>query len=149
MDQLASVFGIDWRLLLIQAVNFSLLLAVLSYFLYKPILHIIDKRRQMIAEGVRTAQAAEARLESAKKESDEIVGNAAREAEGLIAAARVRAQERESEIVKAAEARAAATLKDAVARAEEEKRRALLESEREIARAALLAAEKILRKERS
>lgn len=144
MDQLFSTFGIDWRLLAIQALNFSVLLAGLTYFLYKPLMKTIDERRAKIAEGVRTAEAAAQRLAAAAEESRELVGAGAREAEQLVAAARVRAEEKGAEIVKGAEAKADATLKDATARAEEAKRRALQESEKEIAKAALLAAEKIL-----
>jgi F-type H+-transporting ATPase subunit b len=144
MGQLFTTFGIDWRLLLEQAINFTLLLGVLSYFLYRPVMNMIDERRDKIAEGVRTAEAASRRLEEAKVEGDEMVGNAAREAEALVAAARTRADERGTEIVKAAEVRAQAAIKDAAARAEEAKRQMVKESEREIARAAMLAAEKIL-----
>src|SRR3989344_5797532 len=149
MSELFSTFGVDWKLLIIQAVNFGLLLSVLTYFLYKPILKIIDERREKIAEGVRTAEAASRRLAEAKEEGEGIVGSAAREAEGLVASARSRADEKGSEIMKAAEARAAATLKEAAERAEEAKRKALKESEHEIARAAMLAAEKILREKSS
>ena len=149
MSELLTVFGLDWRLLLIQAVNFGLLLTVLTYFLYKPVLKIIDERQKKIAEGVRTAERAVKQLGDAKIESEGIVGAAAREAESLAATARARADERTSEIVKAAESRAQATLKDAAKRAEEAKRQAVLESEREIARAAMLAAEKILREKTS
>lgn len=144
MSELLATFGVNWKLLLIQAVNFGLLLAILSYFLYKPVLKIIDERREKIAEGVRTAEAASRRLEEAKSEGEGIVGSAAREAEGIVAAARSRAEERAEGIVKSAESLAAATLKDAAAHAEEAKRQALKDSEREIARAAMLAAEKIL-----
>jgi len=56
MSELFSAFGVNWKLLLIQAVNFGLLLAALTYFLYKPILKIIDERREKVAEGVRTAE---------------------------------------------------------------------------------------------
>lgn len=145
MSALLSTFGVDWKLLVIQAVNFGLLLAILTYFLYRPVLRIIDERREKIAEGVRTAESAARRLAEAKQEGEEMVGNAAREAEKVLAASRTRADERASEIVKAAEARASAALREASERAEEVKRQALLESEREIARAALLAAEKILK----
>jgi len=144
MSDLLSAFGINWKLLLIQAVNFGLLIAVLTYFLYKPILKIIDERREKIAEGVRTAAAAARRLQEAKQESDSIVGSAAKEAEGLVSAARTRADERAGEIVKAAQSRSDALLAEAQARAEEAKRQAVRASEREIARAAMLAAEKIL-----
>ena len=145
MSELFATFGVNWKLLLIQVINFGALLAILTYFLYKPILRIIDERREKIAEGVRTAEAASRRLEEAKTEGEQLVGGAAREAESIIATARTRADERASEIVKGAETRAASTLSDAAERAEEAKRQALKESEREIARAAMLAAEKILR----
>ena len=149
MDQIVSVFGIDWRLLLIQGFNFGLLLLILWYFLYRPVLRLIDERREKIAEGVRTAEAAQRELADAKEEREGIVGQAGREAEGILASARTRASERESEILKQAEARATATMKDAAERAEEAKRQAVVESEREIARAAMLAAEKILRQKTS
>jgi len=144
MEQLFAAFGVNWKLLLIQMVNFGALLAVLSYFLYKPVMRIIDERREKVAEGVRIAEAATRRLEEAKAEGEELVGAGAREAESLVAGARARADEKGAEILHAAEARAQGVLKDASARAEESKRQALLESQKEIARAAMLAAEKIL-----
>ena len=144
MEQLFATFGVNWKLLLIQAVNFGLLLSALTYFLYKPLLKMLDDRRDKIAEGVRAAEAADQRLADAKQEADGIVGDAAHQAEGLVMTAKSRADERGGEIVKAAEARAEAVLKDAAVRAEEAKRQALLASEREIAKAAMLAAEKIL-----
>jgi len=145
MSALFSAFGVNWQLLLTQAINFGLLMVILGYFLYRPILKLIDDRQKKIAEGVKKAEAAEKHLSDAKTKGEEIVGTAAREAEGLVAAARTRADEKGSEIVKAAEARATQALKDAEARAEEAKRQAIIESEREIARAAMLAAEKILK----
>ena len=145
MSALFEAFGVNWQLLLVQAINFGLLLFVLTYFLYKPVMKMIDERQKKIAEGVRTAEEAARRLADAKQEGDQITGEAAREAEGIVASARTRADERGVEIVKAAQVQADAVLKDAAARAEEAKRQALQESQREIARAAMLAAEKILR----
>jgi F-type H+-transporting ATPase subunit b len=146
MSALFAAFGVNWQLLLIQAANFVLLLGALTYFLYRPILRIIDERREKIAEGVRIAEMAAKKLEDATAKGEEMVGGAAREAEGLVAAARSRANEMSAETLKSAESKADSILKDAAARAEEAKRQAVLESEREIARAAMLAAEKILRK---
>src|SRR3989338_8403577 len=145
MSELFAAFGINWQLLIVQAINFGFLLFVLWYFLYTPLLKLIDDRQKKIAEGVRTAEAADMKLADAKTESKRIVGGAAREAETLVASARSRADEKGNEIVKAAEARAGDVLKEAQARAEEAKRMALAESSKEIARAAMLAAEKILR----
>ena len=111
MSELFSAFGVNWKLLLIQAVNFGLLLAALTYFLYKPILKIIDERREKVAEGVRTAEAAAQRLAEAKEESDTLVGQAAKQAEGLVASARLRAEEAGNEAVKEAQSRADALLR--------------------------------------
>lgn len=145
MHQLFATFGINWKLLLAQAVNFGILLGILWYFLYQPVMQMLDTRRKRIAEGVEKAKAADLRLDEAKAEGERMVGEAAREAEGLVATARTRAEERGSEILQAAEERAAATLRDATARADEARRQTLKASEKEIARAAVLAAEKILR----
>jgi len=145
MSELFAAFGINWQLLIVQAINFGLLLFVLWYFLYTPVLKLIDDRQKKIADGVKTAEAADRKLADAKTEGEGIVGTAAREAESLVATARSRADEKGNEIVKAAEARANTVLEEASARAEEAKRMALSESSKEIARAAVLAAEKILR----
>jgi F-type H+-transporting ATPase subunit b len=145
MSALFEAFGVNWQLLVVQAVNFGLLLGALTYLLYKPVLRIIDERREKVAEGVRMAESAQAHLADAKAESEQLVGDAAREAESLVAGAKTRAEEKAKEILSSAEEKAQATLKDAEARAEEEKRRAVAESSKEIARAAMLAAEKILR----
>ena len=145
MEGFFIAFGINWKLLLIQAVNFGVLLTALTYFLYRPVMKIIDERRAKIDEGVRAAQAADQRLSDAKKEADGIVGDGAREAESLVATARTRAEEKGAQIVQDAETRAASVIKDADLRAAESRSRALRESEREIAKAAMLAAEKIMR----
>src|SRR3989338_5291852 len=144
MSDLFAAFGVNWKLLLIQAVNFVLLLTALTYFLYKPILKIIDERREKIAESVRVAEAAKRRLEEAKEEGDKMVGDAAQQAQTLVASARVRAETTGSEMMKEAQVRADQMMEETRARAEEEKRKTMMESEREITRAAMLAAEKIM-----
>jgi F-type H+-transporting ATPase subunit b len=145
MEGLISAFGLDWKLLLIQTINFGVLLAGLTYFLYTPVMKMIDERKRMVAEGVRSAQEADRVLSDSKQRGDSIVGDAAREAEGLVAAARSRANERGAQIVGEAEQKAHALMLEARAQAEEAKRQALQESQKEITRAAVLAAEKILR----
>lgn len=145
MQQLFSAFGIDWRLLIIQGINFAILLGALTYFLYRPMMAMIDGRRAKIAEGVAAGLAATQRLADAQVEGEGIVGAAAREAETLVAGARTRAEQKAAQIASAADTRANNIVKEAEARAEEAKRKALVESQQQIARTAMLAAEKILR----
>ena len=149
MSELFSTFGVDWRLLLIQAVNFGLLLLILWRFLYIPLVKVLDERRGKIAESVAKAEAADRRLAEADMEGKALVATAGKEAEGLVAAGRSRAESQAGEILKNTQAKADALLADAAARAEEARRQTLAAGEKEIARAAMLAAEKILEKKHS
>ncbi len=62
MQQLFDQLGIDWHLLLSQAVNFFLLLVVLRLFVYKPLLKLMHDRRTRIEEGLTKADEADKRL---------------------------------------------------------------------------------------
>jgi F-type H+-transporting ATPase subunit b len=149
MGDLFAAFGLDWKLLLIQVVNFGVLLLILWKFLYTPVLRMIDERRGKIAESVQKAEAADRRLFEADEEGKSIVAGAGKEAEGLVAAGRSRASQEGAEILKKTQEKAEQLLADAAARAEEAKRQAMRAGEKEIARAAMLAAEKILKEKHS
>lgn len=144
MAELFATFGINWKLLIIQAVNFGVLLAALSYFLYTPILRLLDERKKHIEKGVKDATDAAEKLLHASEESGRIIGGAAKDAEGIIAHAREHAVSRGAEIEAHAKERAEGILKEAAERGEALKDSAIRESEAAIAKAAVLAAEKIL-----
>jgi len=145
MEQLFEAFGIDWKLLLAQAVNFGVLFVALTYFLYKPVLKTLDERKQKVAKGVTDAEAAEKMLAEADTVVTQKLQGAEGEAESIVASARDAATSERTRILKEAEARAASVASDAEARAEELRAKTLRESEKEIARLAILAAEKTLR----
>lgn len=144
MSELFAAFGVNWKLLLVQAVNFSVLLLILWRVLYRPLLNMIDERRKKIEEGVKAAEDAHARLAASTKRGEQVVAEAALEGEKLVARARERAEVKGAQIVEGAEARAQNIFAEAVAKAEELQRRAMKQSEKDVAKAALLAAEKIL-----
>lgn len=145
MSDLFAAFGINWKLLLVQAINFGLLLFILWRFLYQPVLRMIDERREKIVKGVREAEEAARKLAASESEGKEIVANAAHEAEVLVSEARARADKKRAQLVREAEEKARGIIEDAAARAEETKRQVLLGTTRDIAQGAMLAAEKILR----
>jgi F-type H+-transporting ATPase subunit b len=148
MEAIINAFGIDWRLIAIQLFNFALLMGALWYFLYTPILSVLEKRQKAIEQGVKDAEAAGERLASAERERGEIVKAAHTEAGEVALRAKEHADTKASEIVANAEAKSERILRDAEAAGQELKERLRKESEADIARTALLAAEKIL-KERS
>ena len=146
MQQLFSAFGIEWNLLIAQAVNFSIVLVALWYFLYKPILAVIAKRQEMVAKSVADPKHMEELFARADDEAESLVTKADAEAEKIVAAARAAAMVEKARLVKEGEAEANAIAKDAQARADESIVKARRESERDIARLAILAAEKVLQK---
>ncbi len=146
MEQLIEAFGIDARLILIQVVNFGLLMAVLTYFLYKPVLKVLAERQEKIAQGVKDAEEAGKAKAEATEEKKIVIAAANKEAEAMTARAKEHAVVKADEILAAAQAKAEQTTKDAALRSEEIKSAALKESEAEIAKLAVLAAEKVLQK---
>jgi F-type H+-transporting ATPase subunit b len=98
IEQIASTFGVSWPHLAAQIVSFGIVCAALYVFAYKPILQMLDARRQQIAAGL--ANAARIKAELARIETDRQAALIEAEAEGqrLIdearaAAARVHAEE--------------------------------------------------------
>ncbi len=144
MDAILTTFGIDWRLLLINAINFGLLMLLLWYFLYEPVLAMLEERRNKVAQGVADADAASARLREIEESRSAKLAKAGKEADSVLAAARANATLKEREIVASGEATAASMLKDAEAAAAELKAQALAESKQEAAKLIVLGVEKML-----
>lgn len=145
MSELISTFGINWKIMVIQIVNFGVLLFALKHFVYGPVMQMMEKRRSAIEKGVHDAKLAGEKLAAADGEGKAIVTQASRDADDIIARSKVRAEEVGQTIARSVEEKAAASLRDAEMRAKEVKERALAESKAEIAQAAMLVAEKLLR----
>ena len=84
--------GLDVGLLISQAANFGLLLALLYFLLYKPLLHKLEERAERIKKGVDDAEQAKELLaetevhykgevDRARREAHEIIDRATRSAE--------------------------------------------------------------------
>lgn len=145
MEEIINAFGIDWRLIVIQMFNFSILAGLLWYFLYTPVLTILKEREAKIKKGVEDAEAAGVILRTADIEKQAVLRSAHSEANDIVSRASVHAEEKGADIVRAAEQTAARVLDTARITAEEIKVQARKESEAEIARVAILAAEKVIR----
>ena len=113
MSELFSQLGIDWRLLLSQAVNFLLLLVILRLFAYQPIVKLLNNRRIKIEEGLTKAKEADRRLGEIAALTKERMKAADTEALELMAKTEKDARVREVEILRAAERKEAALIKEA------------------------------------
>lgn len=144
MDALIA-FGVNWKLLLIQGVNFTLLLLILYKFLYKPLFAMLEKRQGIITKGLADADIASKEKERITSETEGILRSAREEGGKIVDTLHKRGVEEERKLVRDANEKSNALLSAAKQKANEEREHILRESEKEIARMAILAAEKILR----
>jgi F-type H+-transporting ATPase subunit b len=147
MEEIIRAFGIDWRLIVIQIFNFGLLVGVLWYFLYTPVLRLLNEREEKIKKGVENARKAEEVLKSADAEKNQIIKNAHTEASQIVARGSAHAEEKRRATIEETQEKIARDIANAKLTAEALKEKAIRESEAEIAKLAILAAEKVLEKE--
>jgi F-type H+-transporting ATPase subunit b len=140
LDQL----GLNLGYLLLQIFNFLILFVVLRAWVYKPILGLLDKRRQNIAQGLEDARvAAEARA-NAEKEAAKIIADAQAEASKVVREANERAQGVAKEVKAEAEAEAAKAREAALAEAEGERNRILGDMRGQVAALSIAATQKLV-----
>lgn len=131
MSELLTQLGIDWRLLLSQAANFLILLAVLRFFAYKPLLKLLKDRQRKIEEGVRKSEEADARLAQVNLSAKERMKKAEEEALNILRQTEVRAKQLEAELLEKAKEKEEEELKNAelILRAKAEEARAAMRKE--------------------
>ena len=126
MSELFAKLGIDWKLLLSQVVNFVLLIFILRYFLYQPILKILKERRERIQEGITRAEEADERLKQSAVHASEKLKDAERQSITMLHEAEGRAKAEEARLLEEARRKEAAVFTNAEklieARAEEARR---------------------------
>jgi F-type H+-transporting ATPase subunit b len=102
----AEKFGLDWPHFIAQCISFSLVAILLIKFAYKPILTVLEERRQRIAEGLANADSIKQELARTAAMQLEVLEKANVQALKLIeearaAAARVQEQETQKAIAQA------------------------------------------------
>jgi F-type H+-transporting ATPase subunit b len=103
IQQLANTFGVDWPHLLSQVISFSIVCILLYRFAYKPILKMLEERRQQIAQGLANTEKIRVELAETETQRQQVLLQADAQATRLIeearaAAARVRQQETQKAI---------------------------------------------------
>lgn len=149
MEGILTTFGIDARLIVIQIINFGLLAVALWYFLYTPILKMLNDREEKIKKGVEDAENAQKALSSADDEKKTIISAAHKDAEDVSVRAKEHADKKSQSLAEEAQEKAAQIVQAAEVKSAEIKEQAHKESEAEITKVAILAAEKVLQEKNS
>jgi F-type H+-transporting ATPase subunit b len=132
--QVARTFGVDWPHLAAQIVSFGIVCVVLYGFAYKPILRMLEARRQQIATGLAHAEEIRNRLAQIEGERQHVLMKAAVEGRQLIEDARTAAARVQAEETRKATAAAEQILARAREAAARNRARMLAELKREIGR---------------
>lgn len=91
--------GIDSKLLIAQIINFSLIVVVLTKFLYKPIIAILEKRKREIEEGLALTEKLKIEEEKLKEKREKILEAARKEAQEIMTQGKKDGKEQEREII--------------------------------------------------
>jgi len=140
------IIDFNWTLV-INLVQFAVLLVILRWILWKPALKYLDKRRELVASRMAAAKTSEekaaelvgqreAELAAAKKESAQILEEMRQRGEKSVEEAKQRAKEEAERI-----------LADARTQMEHERDRVLAELKAQYAELVVLGTERVLRRE--
>ena len=100
VEQIARTFGVDWTHLIAQIISFAIVCLLLFRFAYRPILGILEKRRELIAQGLANSERIKAELARTEAQRQEVMTQANAEANEFIEEARgvaARLQEQETQ----------------------------------------------------
>ena len=81
--ELLQTLGIQWTKLIPQLFNFGIVLFVLWKFAYKPVIAMLEARRQKIAEGMADAEKSKAELAHTEAERKRVLAQAGDQANEL------------------------------------------------------------------
>ena len=134
VEKIASTFGVNWPHLVAQIVSFGIVCVVLYLLAYKPILQILEARRQQIASGLANAEKIKAELARIETERLGILTKADGEGKQLIEEARAAAARVQAEETRKAIAAAEQIVVRAHEAAERDRATMLAELKREVGR---------------
>jgi F-type H+-transporting ATPase subunit b len=134
LKQVAETFGVDWQHLIAQMISFGIVCFVLHRFAYRPVLAILEKRRQQIAESLSNAEKIKAELARTEAQRQEKMAEVNAQATKMIEEARAAARRVQETETQKAMAAAEQILIKAREAAERDHDRMLAELKRDLGR---------------
>lgn len=147
MGEVLGQLGISGPLLLSQIVNFLILMVLLRLFLYQPVLNMLEKRKERIAQSLKEVERSSSAAAEAEKERAKILEEARREAQEVRAQSARDAERIAQEIRSRADTEATETRMKAQADAEAQVQAVMAEAKKQVADLAIAATEQLLGRE--
>jgi len=139
-----EALGINLGYLLVQIFNFLIVIIVLRVWVFRPIMGLLEKRRQAIAQGLEDARIAAEARSNAERDAEEIIAKAQTEAAQKVRDATERAEAAGKDVLARAESEALKAREGALADLAQERDKILAELRSQIATLAMAATQKLL-----
>ena len=136
--------GIDLKLFLGQIVNFGILLFILWRFAYKPLVNMLEERRQRIGKSLDDAEKIEKKLSQTESESRRIISQSQKEAAKIIDEANDIASKQKADIILEAQTQADRIIQSAKEESLKIRSQITTEAKGEISDIVILALNKIV-----
>ena len=145
MGEAFTALGINLPQLIAQIANFVVLLLILRFTLYKPVLNMLDQRRERIAEGLGAAEQARAEASDAQSRIQEQLDEARGQGQDIVANAQQVAARIQDEAREQSERDREAAAERARQEIQLERDRAISDLRAEFADITVTAAERVIR----
>jgi F-type H+-transporting ATPase subunit b len=141
-----SALGINTWFFVSQLISFLVVLVILWKWGFPMIQKTMEKRQQIIREGLENAERAKRDLQEAQARADQVLQDARRQAQETIEKAARDAQQQANRIIEDAQARAKQVEQQQLARIQQESNRALADINRYVVNLSIEAASKVIGK---
>lgn len=145
MNDLISAFGLDYRVMIANIINFTILMLILYKIGYKPILKFVQDRTNKIEAGLTNAKEAAKHLEEAKAEQEAMLVEARKEAQQILATANDQAKKQAEAFVEKSRNEAQAVIDKAKKDIRTEHEKMIQEAKSELSGLVILASEKLIK----
>jgi F-type H+-transporting ATPase subunit b len=144
VGDLITELGVNWGVLITQIVTFVILLVILRFVAYKPLMKMLDERSQKVKESMEQAEAVKEQSANAEEEVKKQLAEASREGQERIARASKAAEEVRQKAQEDARQDAEVLLNRARSEIQQERDEAISSVRREFADLTIMAAGKVI-----
>jgi F-type H+-transporting ATPase subunit b len=142
-----EALGISLKEFIFYMINFLILVGVLTKFLYKPFLGMLEERKKRIQDAFDSAEMMNRRADEKMANYTARIANVEEEGREIIKEAKQRAEAQAADIISEANEKASQIVAAAQRQIELDKQKAMDEMKQQVAALAMMAAEKIVERD--
>ena len=144
MESIVSTFHIDWKIIIAQAINFSIVFVILYVYALKPLGKLMAERAEKISKGIEDAKNSENLLKDTSLKYEEALTKARAEASRIFEESKKEAEQKKALMLEEARNQVTDIIEGGKKVLESEKVKMIGEAKKEIISLTMLATEKLI-----